>query len=61
MIARKGFMRVAVWPQVRALPPELALDIADRVYVLDQGAVVYQTAASEPLADDEIKEPHCSV
>ena len=40
---------------------ELALDIADRAYVLDQGAVVYHAAASELLADDEIKERYCSV
>ena len=40
---------------------ELALDIADRAYVLDQGAVVYQAAASELLADNEIKERYCSV
>jgi branched-chain amino acid transport system ATP-binding protein len=40
---------------------ELALDIADRAYVLDQGAVVHQATASELLADDEIKERYCSV
>jgi branched-chain amino acid transport system ATP-binding protein len=40
---------------------ELALDIADRAYVLDQGAVVHHAAASELLADDEIKERYCSV
>ena len=40
---------------------ELALDIADRAYVLDQGAVVYHAAASELKADDEIKERYCSV
>jgi branched-chain amino acid transport system ATP-binding protein len=40
---------------------ELALDIADRVYVLDQGAVVHHAAASELLADVEIKERYCSV
>jgi len=40
---------------------ELALGIADRAYVLDQGAVVYQASASELLADDEIKERYCSV
>ncbi|HLX15348.1 MAG TPA: ABC transporter ATP-binding protein [Bradyrhizobium sp.] len=40
---------------------ELALDLADRAYVLDQGAVVYQAAAKELLADDEIKERYCSV
>jgi branched-chain amino acid transport system ATP-binding protein len=40
---------------------ELALDIADRAYVLDQGAVVHQATASELLADNEIKERYCSV
>jgi branched-chain amino acid transport system ATP-binding protein len=40
---------------------ELALDIADRAYVLDQGAVVHQPAARELLADDDIKERYCSV
>ena len=40
---------------------ELALDIADRAYVLDQGAVVYQAAASELLADNDIKERYCSI
>jgi branched-chain amino acid transport system ATP-binding protein len=40
---------------------ELALDIADRAYVLDQGAVVYHAAAQELLADNEIKERYCSV
>jgi len=40
---------------------ELALDIADRAYVLDQGAVVYQATANELLADNEIKERYCSV
>jgi branched-chain amino acid transport system ATP-binding protein len=33
----------------------LAHDIADRADVLDQGAVVYYAAASELLADKEIK------
>ena len=40
---------------------ELALDIADRAYVLDQGGVVYHAAASELLADNDIKERYCSV
>jgi branched-chain amino acid transport system ATP-binding protein len=40
---------------------ELALDIADRAYVLDQGAVVYQAAAKTLLADNGIKERYCSV
>jgi branched-chain amino acid transport system ATP-binding protein len=40
---------------------ELALDIADRAYVLDQGSVVYHASASELLADNEVKERYCSV
>ena len=40
---------------------ELALDIADRAYVLDQGAVVHHAAARELLADNDIKERYCSV
>jgi branched-chain amino acid transport system ATP-binding protein len=40
---------------------ELALDIADRAYVLDHGAVVHHAAASELLADNDIKERYCSV
>jgi branched-chain amino acid transport system ATP-binding protein len=40
---------------------ELALDIADRAYVIDQGAVVHQASARELLADSDIKEHYCSV
>jgi branched-chain amino acid transport system ATP-binding protein len=40
---------------------ELALGIADRAYVLDQGGVVYQAPAGVLLADDAIKERYCSV
>ncbi len=40
---------------------ELALDIADRAYVLDQGSVVHHASARELLADSEIKERYCSV
>jgi branched-chain amino acid transport system ATP-binding protein len=40
---------------------ELALDIADRAYVLDQGAVVHHASARELLADNAIKERYCSV
>ena len=40
---------------------ELALDIADRAYVPDQGAVVHHAAARELLADNDIKERYCSV
>jgi branched-chain amino acid transport system ATP-binding protein len=40
---------------------ELALDIADRAYVLDQGAVVHHASARELLADNDIEERYCSV
>jgi branched-chain amino acid transport system ATP-binding protein len=40
---------------------ELALDIADRAYVLDQGRVVHHASAKELLADNDIKERYCSV
>ncbi|WP_426441579.1 ABC transporter ATP-binding protein [Bradyrhizobium genosp. P] len=40
---------------------ELALDIADRAYVLDHGSVVHHATARELLADNEIKERYCSV
>jgi branched-chain amino acid transport system ATP-binding protein len=40
---------------------ELALDIADRAYILDGGAVVHHAPAAELRADDEIKERYCSV
>jgi branched-chain amino acid transport system ATP-binding protein len=40
---------------------ELALDIADRAYVMDQGEVVHQATAQALLADNDIKERYCSV
>jgi branched-chain amino acid transport system ATP-binding protein len=40
---------------------ELALAIADRAYVLDQGEVVHHATAAALLADEEIKERYCSV
>ncbi len=40
---------------------EQALEIADRAYILDHGAVVHQSSARELLADEEVKERYCSV
>src|ERR1700721_1259856 len=40
---------------------ELALDVADRAYVLDQGSVVHQASALDLLAEHNIKERYCSV
>lgn len=40
---------------------ELALEIADRAYILDHGAVVHQSSARELLADEEVKERYCSL
>lgn len=40
---------------------ELALRIADRAYILDQGKVVYSGTAAEMLADAAIQERYCSV
>lgn len=40
---------------------ELALRIADRSYILDQGSVVYEGAAEAMLADIEIQEKYCAV
>jgi branched-chain amino acid transport system ATP-binding protein len=40
---------------------ELALGIADRAYIMDQGLIVHESSAAELLADDEIKERYCSV
>jgi branched-chain amino acid transport system ATP-binding protein len=40
---------------------ELALDIADRAYVMDHGTVVHHATGQELLADNEIKERYCSV
>lgn len=40
---------------------ELALGIADRVYVLDQGMVVHHAGAAALLADEAVKERYCSV
>ncbi len=40
---------------------ERALSISDRAYILEQGRVVHQGAASELLADAEIQEKYCAV
>jgi branched-chain amino acid transport system ATP-binding protein len=40
---------------------ELALGIADRAYIMDQGEIVYQASAAVLLADAEIQERYCSV
>ncbi|MBW8267984.1 ABC transporter ATP-binding protein [Caldovatus aquaticus] len=40
---------------------ELALGLADRAYVLDQGVVVHHAPAAELLADEAIQERYCSV
>ncbi len=40
---------------------ELALGLADRAVVLDQGEVVHRAAAAELLADAEVQARHCAV
>ena len=40
---------------------ELALAIADRAYVIDQGAIVHHASAQALLADSEIQEKYCAV
>jgi branched-chain amino acid transport system ATP-binding protein len=40
---------------------ELALGIADRAYVVDQGVIVHEAGAAALLADAEIQERYCSV
>lgn len=40
---------------------ELALNISDRAYIVDQGTVVHHARAVELLADVEIQERFCSV
>jgi len=55
----KGFRRATVLLVEQNV--ELALDIGDRAYMLDQGSVVYHAAARELLADNDIKERYCSV
>ncbi len=40
---------------------ELALGIADRAYIMDQGMIVHEGLAKALLADAEIQERYCSV
>ena len=40
---------------------ELALEIADRVYILDQGEIVYSSSARALLDDPEMQERYCAV
>jgi branched-chain amino acid transport system ATP-binding protein len=40
---------------------ELALGIADRAYIMDQGAIVHHAAAGALLADAAIQERYCAV
>ena len=40
---------------------ELALEISDRAYVLDQGVIVHEGTSAAFLADPEIRERYCSV
>jgi len=40
---------------------EIALGIADRAYVLDQGTIVHTADARAMLADEAVKERYCSV
>ena len=40
---------------------ELALNIADRAYVIDQGVIVQEATGAALLADADIQERYCSV
>jgi len=40
---------------------EMALEVADRAYIMDQGTIVHQGVGSELLADREIQERYCTV
>jgi branched-chain amino acid transport system ATP-binding protein len=40
---------------------ELALGIADRAYIMDQGEIVHQATAAALLADPDIQERYCAV
>ena len=55
-LRRKGTTLLLVEQNV-----ELALDLADRAVVLDQGEVVHRASAAELLADAEVQARYCSV
>jgi branched-chain amino acid transport system ATP-binding protein len=40
---------------------ELALEISDRAYILDQGRLVHEGASAELLADETIRERYCGL
>jgi branched-chain amino acid transport system ATP-binding protein len=40
---------------------ELALEISDRAYILDQGRLVHEGASAELLADRDIRERYCGL
>jgi branched-chain amino acid transport system ATP-binding protein len=40
---------------------ELALGIADRAYIMDQGEIVYHASAADLLADEAMQDRYCSV
>ena len=40
---------------------EMALEVADRGYILDQGTIVHQDSARAMLADEAIQERYCTV
>ena len=40
---------------------ELALGIADRAYIMDQGEIVYHAPAAKLLADEAMQDRYCSV
>ena len=40
---------------------ELALGVADRAYIMDQGRIVHEGSAAALLADPEISDRYCAV
>ena len=40
---------------------ELALGVADRAYIMDQGRIVHEGTAAALLADPEISDRYCAV